>query len=134
MIFQNCPKISHAYITARKIMYNNFEMSLGVLMPNISTSHAITYTGIELTRNHCGFNAMHSFASARASFNFFELVNAKQRLLRSADIASLFDVGVNSIARLQYLAIKSNSFSLYSSFPLFFHNVACLICQKKISL
>ena len=77
---------------------------------------------------------MQSFASARASFNFFELVNAKQRLLRSADIVSLFDGGVNSIARLQYLAIKSNSFSLYSSFPLFSHNVACLICHKKKSL
>ena len=71
----------------------------------------------ELTRNHCGFNAMHSFASARASFNFFKLIKAKQRLLRSADISSLFDCGVSSIARLQYLAIKSNSFSLYSSFP-----------------
>ena len=115
-------------------MYNNFEMSLVVLTPNITTSHAITYPDTELTRNHCGINAMQSFASARASFSFFELVNAKQRLLRSADIASLFDVGVNSIARPQYLAIKSNSFSLYSLFPLFFHNVACLICQKKRSL
>ena len=76
---------------------------------------------------------MQSFASARASFNLFELVNAKQRLLRSADIASLFDGGVNSIARLQYLAIKLNSFSLYSSFPLFLHNVACLTCRKKKS-
>ena len=114
-------------------MYNNFEMSLGIYAKYRYKSGYYIYKH-ELTRNHCGFNAMQSFASARASFNFFELVKAKQRLLRSADITSLFDGGVNSIARLQYLAIKSNSFSLCSSFPRFFHNVACLICEEKISL
>ena len=31
-------------ITAREITYNNFEMSLVVFMPNITTNHAITYT------------------------------------------------------------------------------------------
>ena len=29
---------------AREITYNNFEMSLVVFMPNITTNHAITYT------------------------------------------------------------------------------------------
>ena len=29
---------------AREIMYNNFEISLVVFMPNITTNHAITYT------------------------------------------------------------------------------------------
>ena len=29
---------------ARAIMYNNFEISLVVLTPNITTNHAITYT------------------------------------------------------------------------------------------
>ena len=29
---------------AREITYNNFEISLVVFMPNISTNHAITYT------------------------------------------------------------------------------------------
>ena len=32
----------------REIMYNNFEVSLVVFMPNITTSHAITYTNIFL--------------------------------------------------------------------------------------
>ena len=31
---------------AREITYNNFEISLVVFMPNITTNHAITYTNI----------------------------------------------------------------------------------------
>ena len=31
-------------MTAREITYNNFEISLVVFMPNITTNHAITYT------------------------------------------------------------------------------------------
>ena len=31
-------------LTAREITYNNFEISLIVFMPNITTNHAITYT------------------------------------------------------------------------------------------
>ena len=31
---------------AREITYNNFEISLMVFMPNITTNHAITYTYI----------------------------------------------------------------------------------------
>ena len=31
-------------LTARKITYNNFEISLVVFMPNTTTNHAITYT------------------------------------------------------------------------------------------
>ena len=38
MIFQNCLKF-HSPIT-----YSNFEISLVVFMPNITTNHAITYT------------------------------------------------------------------------------------------
>ena len=30
--------------TAREITYNNFEISLVVFMPNITTNHAIAYT------------------------------------------------------------------------------------------
>ena len=30
--------------TAREITYNNFEISLVVFIPNITTNHAITYT------------------------------------------------------------------------------------------
>ena len=29
---------------AREIMYNNFEISFVVFMPNITTNHSITYT------------------------------------------------------------------------------------------
>ena len=43
MIFQNC-------LTARKITYNNFEISLMVFMPNITTNHAITFTNINPTQ------------------------------------------------------------------------------------
>ena len=31
-------------LTAREISYNNFEISLVIFMPNITTNHAITYT------------------------------------------------------------------------------------------
>ena len=31
-------------LTAREITYKNFEISLEVFMPNITTIHAITYT------------------------------------------------------------------------------------------
>ena len=30
----------------REITYNNFEISLVVFMPNITTNHAITYTNV----------------------------------------------------------------------------------------
>ena len=33
-------------LTAREITYNNFEISLVVFIPNITTNHAITYTNI----------------------------------------------------------------------------------------
>ena len=33
-------------LTAREITYNNFEISLVVFMPNITTNHAITYTNL----------------------------------------------------------------------------------------
>ena len=32
------------WLTAREITYNNFEISLVVFRPNITTNHAITYT------------------------------------------------------------------------------------------
>ena len=31
-------------LTAREIKYNNFEISLVVFLPNVTTNHAITYT------------------------------------------------------------------------------------------
>ena len=39
-------------LTAREITYNNFEISLVVLMPNITTNHAITYTNQRIAF-HC---------------------------------------------------------------------------------
>ena len=33
-------------LTAREITYNNFEISLMVFMPNITTNHAITNTNL----------------------------------------------------------------------------------------
>ena len=37
-------KLSQISLAAHEITYNNFEMSLVVFMPNITTNHAITYT------------------------------------------------------------------------------------------
>ena len=37
---------------AREITYNNFEISLVVFMPNITTNHAITYTNFRLNFNY----------------------------------------------------------------------------------
>ena len=34
---------------AREITYNNFEISLVVFMPNVTTNHAITYTNTVTT-------------------------------------------------------------------------------------
>ena len=45
MIFQNFLKF-HSPITTCEITYNNFEISLVVFMPNITTNHAITYTNL----------------------------------------------------------------------------------------
>ena len=51
MTFQNCLKF-HSPNAAREITYNNFETSLLVLMPNITTNHAITYTNyMEMTKS-----------------------------------------------------------------------------------
>ena len=43
-MFQNCLKFHSP--NACEIMYNNFEISLVVFMPNITTNHAITYTNL----------------------------------------------------------------------------------------
>ena len=37
-------QISLAYLTAREITYNDFEISHVVVMPNITTNNVITYT------------------------------------------------------------------------------------------
>ena len=39
-------KLSQISLVAREITYNNFEISLVVFMPNITTNHAITYTNL----------------------------------------------------------------------------------------
>ena len=44
MIFQNCLKFQLPKKARREITYNNFEISLVVLIPNITTNHVITYT------------------------------------------------------------------------------------------
>ena len=41
-IVSNC-----THLTAREITYNNFEISLVVFTPNITTNHAITYTNLQ---------------------------------------------------------------------------------------
>ena len=47
---------------AHEIMYNNFEISLVVFMPNITTNHAITYTNYHPTicskLNQLSFNSL----------------------------------------------------------------------------
>ena len=37
-------KLRITKLTPREITYNNFDLSLVVFMPNITTNHAITYT------------------------------------------------------------------------------------------
>jgi len=46
---------------AREITYNNFEISLVVFMPNITTNHAITYTNIFKTPHHIEQNKEKKF-------------------------------------------------------------------------
>ena len=46
MIFQNCLKFHPP--NGSEIAYNNFETSLVVFMPNITTNHAITYTNFDI--------------------------------------------------------------------------------------
>ena len=66
VIFQNYFKIVSNFtrLTAREITYNNFEISLVVFMPNITTNHAITYT------NPVGF-ALFSYVNAFFCCNTF---------------------------------------------------------------
>ena len=40
-------------LMAREITYNNFEISVVVFMPNITTNHAITYTKKPVISYHC---------------------------------------------------------------------------------
>lgn len=79
---------------------------------------------LRLTLNHWGLVLIHFSASSRASLYLFKLRYAKQRLLRRAFIRSLFDSGVNSMARLLNSAIKQYLFSPYSSLPQSFHCLA----------
>ena len=37
---------------AREIRYNNFEISLAVFMPNITTNRAITYTKLTMASSY----------------------------------------------------------------------------------
>ena len=48
MTFQNNIVSNFTCLTAREIKYNNFEISLMVFMPNITTNHAIIYTNYHL--------------------------------------------------------------------------------------
>ena len=50
VIFQNVSILTR--LTAREIVYNNFEIPLVVFMPNITTNHAITYTNHSATLPH----------------------------------------------------------------------------------
>ena len=53
-------------LTARgEITYNNFELSLMVFVPNITTNHAITYTNIDL-RHQYGISVAESQTFLRA--------------------------------------------------------------------
>ena len=47
MIFQIVSNLTR--LTAREMTYNNFEMSLVVFIPNITTNHAITHTNHSAT-------------------------------------------------------------------------------------
>ena len=66
------------HLTAGEITYNNFEISLVVFMPNITTNHAITYTnefGGAITHdpNSCSGNSTR--LAARATRQWHDLVS-----------------------------------------------------------
>ena len=42
------------HLRAREITYNNFEISLVVFMPEITTNHVITYINLLWSRRHYG--------------------------------------------------------------------------------
>ena len=54
-------------LTAREITYNNFEISLVVFMPNITTNHAITYTYLQQYFTTLGTVLPKSFTRAFSS-------------------------------------------------------------------
>ena len=49
-------------LTTREITYNNFEISLVVFMPNITTNHAITYTNSAVFYGIILQDKLHSFS------------------------------------------------------------------------
>ena len=74
-------KLSQISLVAREITYNNFEISLVVFMPNITTNHAITCTSsinIVIKSTFCTLHRMRS-AVARSC-------HARTRSIRSAPL------------------------------------------------
>ena len=67
-------------LTAREITYNNFEISLVVFIPNITTNHAITYTNCACLRLFTQFSrkiflarVLLQFPLSKAVFFFCDL-------------------------------------------------------------
>ena len=55
---------------AREITYNNFEISLVVFMPNITTDHAITYTNIiDISLVFCTWSKSYMYLSDAQLYN-----------------------------------------------------------------
>ena len=75
-----------------QITYNNFEISLVVFMPNITTNHAITYTkSADFTRNFGGKLRQETISKKQPiSLGFFW-----QILLKSINFASIWPALVN---------------------------------------
>ena len=95
MIFQNC----FTRLKAREITYNNFEISLVVFMPNITTNHAITSTNrvLRMTMKYKPFYCWVSCLSpnnAAAEHTLGLMTNflsASKSSLGLCDLLALFD-------------------------------------------
>ena len=77
---------------AREITYNNFEISLVVFMPNITTNHAITYTNqhsITLLGIH-----MRQSAYKRETFTF---INADIKVINTILKVNRDNIQTNTI-------------------------------------
>ena len=72
MIFQNCLKFRAV---------NNFELSLVVLMPNINTNHAITYTNTILKKKQIFIYLTSKTQSTHKAITKWIKINVAKKLI-----------------------------------------------------
>ena len=126
MIFQNCLKF-HC-LTAREITYNNFEISLVVFMPNVTTNHTTNYFTVTafLLRAKNDQNSVYRSSTSRPSCLRADVSFFKRRLHAGNDllVSSVSDAKYHISPRSLNMRRKQNfvtiTFRFFTSLRLTF--------------